>query len=335
MEAYADYTVEIRMISPFITAFQSDTIFGHICWAVRFLDWSGTDKLREFLDLYDRSDSPPLLISNGFPKGYLPKPAVPPVTQAEIEEVVGKDNRIRDSFRIKTIKNLEIIPKESFSRLQKDRLTSLQLFREMHEELFKETQGCSDSIYHEMDKIQPMIVQHNTINRMLGRPTRGLYAQEEFFAINQFPFEIYLKTNYFSRSDFQRIFGFIKEQGFGRDKATGKGHFDFEIKDGADLPESGSPNAFVTLSSYVPTESDPVDGYYNVLLKYGKLGGSYAKGTLNRNPFKKPLIMFSAGSTFHDSGYHTGKHYGSLIKDIHHDTGIRHYAFAFPLGVTL
>lgn len=32
-----EYTVDLRLSSSVITPFQSDTLFGHICWAIRYL----------------------------------------------------------------------------------------------------------------------------------------------------------------------------------------------------------------------------------------------------------------------------------------------------------
>ena len=96
------------------------------------------------------------------------------------------------------------------------------------------------------------------------------------------------------------------------------------------MPEAREPNAFITLSLYIPWENDPVRGYYNIIHKYGKLGGIYAKGG---NPFKVPLIMFSAGSIFFDEKYNQEKVYGLLLKDVHSNKAIRHYAYAFPIGI--
>jgi len=331
MTKYRDYTIEITLESPIITSFQSDTIFGHICWAIRFLYQNGEDKLRGFLDDYDiNKELPPLLVSNGFPLGYLPKPVIPPITQKGIDEIVGKENRIENSFKIKTLRKLPLLPKNDFDKLQLGIITPKSLF-----------QGMSESykaIMKDLANEQSMVVQHNTVNRMEGKVKRGLYAQEEtFFDFNAGKFVIYLKTYCFSREELKNIFTFIGDGGFGRDKSTGKGYFTFEVNEGIDLHEAENPNAFMTLSSFIPKENDPVEGYYQTLLKYGKLGGLYAKGTpeVNNNPFKKPLIMFSAGSVFYDKEYRIGKPYGALLDDVHHNKGIKHYAHAFPIGINL
>ena len=331
MEEYKNYTIEITLKSPVITSFQSDTIFGHICWAIRFLYQDGENKLRGFLNDYDvDKEHPPLLVSNGVPLGYLPKPIIPPITQNELDVFVGKENRIANSFKIKTIKKLPFILKDSFEQLQMGTVTPFTLFKKMDTDYA--------TIMNDLANEQSMVVQHNTVNRMEGKVKQGLYAQEEtFYDTKAGKFVIYLKTYYFSCEELKNIFTFIGEGGFGRDKSTGKGYFTSEVNEGIDIREAENPNAFMTLSSFIPKENDPVNGYYHTLLKYGKLGGLYAKGTpeVNNNPFKKPLIMFSAGSIFYDKEYRIGKPYGALLDDVHHNKGIRHYAYAFPIGINL
>lgn len=338
MTEYRDYTIEITLKSPIITHFQSDTIFGHICWAIRFLYQNGENKLREFLETYDKEENPPLLVSNGFPSGYLPKPVIPSITQTELDKFVGKENRIANSFKIKTIKKLTIISKSDFEQLQTGAITPLSLFQNMYGSYATIMGNLANEQSEQYE--QSMAVQHNTVNRIKGKVTRGLYAQEEtFFGLNAGNFVIYLKTYCFSRKELEGIFAFIGEGGFGRDKSTGKGYFNtVKVNEGIDLREANNPNAFMTLSSFIPRENNPVRGYYHTLLKYGKLGGLYATGAseVNNNPFKKPLIMFSAGSVFYDTEYRTGKPYGALLDDVHHNNkGIRHYAHAFPIGINL
>jgi len=324
-----DYTVHITLKSPIVTEFQSDTLFGHICWAIRYLRWKKGDRLAEVLASYKPGSEPPILISNGFPKGWLPKPVIPPVTQEVLDRIVKSDNRIGKSFIIKSIKKMPLILKEDFKKLQETGITPTSLF----EILFERYKGGVPE-----ETCERVSVQHNTVNRATGRVESGLYAQEEtFVSPDKGEFEVYLKTDYFSEEDLQRIFDFIAKAGFGKDKSTGKGHFDFTIEQGIDLPQCAAPNAFMTLSSYIPKSGDPTDGYYTLLHKYGKLGGSFAAGDpeVYGNPFKKPLLMFAAGSTFRDPDVKTGKVYGSLLDEVHANSAIRHYALAFPLGIRL
>ncbi len=336
MDKYSNYTIELKLQSPIVSPFQSDTLFGHICWAIKYLKWDQKDKLLKFLNLFETAQHPPLLISNGFLKNTLPKPAIPPVTQKDLDEIVGIEERIKVSFIIKSIKKFGIISKEKLNELIQEKITPVKLLKLFYDDYKKNPENADINTLNSNGK--SMVVQHNTVNRWENRVKKGLYAQNEiFFDENGGDFEIYLKTNYFTKDDIDRIFTFIKEGGFGKDKSTGKGSFDFVVNEGIDLPEAENPNAFMSLSSFAPKAGDPKKGFYNTLLKYGKLGGDYAKGTpeVNMNPFKKPLIMFAAGSTFYDKEYDKDKIYGTLLKDVHKNSKIRHYAYAFPLGIEL
>jgi len=329
-QSYSEYVITLTMLSSFGTPLQADTLFGHICWAVKFLDWNENNKLTDFLDRYENETTPPLLISNGFPEGYIAKPIIPPVTQKTLDELFRAEERIENAFLIKSIKKAEFVPLEVFRRLQTGSVSPRKLLEEM--------KCCIKEMIAE-ERTATVSVQHNTIDRIKGSVRQGgLFSQEEtFFGAGKERFTVYLKSNYFTTEDLTRIFHFISESGYGRDKSTGKGYFTFEIKEGTDLSDTEHSNAFMTLSSYIPKESDPTEGYYNIIHKFGKLGGTYAKGIseVSGNPFKVPLIMFSAGSVFHDREYAHGKVYGSLLKEVHHNKDIRHYAYAFPIGVNI
>lgn len=319
-----EYTLTINLKSSLITHFQSDTLFGHICWAIRFLYGESSGKLDEFLASYKNQDMHPLIISNGFPKGFLPKPVISPIHPDDLDGIVGREDRIGKAGIIKEIKDLEYIPKEIFIELIKTgSLNPKRLFNA----LFLHYGKNKGTLLKEI----PMVIQHNSINR-LNQTATGLFFQEErFFEKGGNSFEIYLKTS-MPFDEIEGIFHFISEQGYGRDKSTGKGHFEFDIKEGIDLPESDHPNAFMTLSSYIPHDKAPTNGHYRLIHKYGKLGGTFAIG---KNPFKMPLIMFAAGSTFYDIDFNKDKVYGQLISDVHRNLDIKHYGYAFPIGIQI
>lgn len=330
MNEYVKYTVTITLKSSIITPLQSDTIFGHVCWAIAFLKWDEDDKLKKFLSLYDEErNNPPLLISNGFPYGYVPKPVIRPPKQSDIDAVFDDTKRIENSFKIKTLKKANLLPKDLFDDLNKSSINTKDLLSTMKDKY-------NDIIkLHSME--QSIVLQHNKINRLTQKVEEGyLFSQEErFFSDNANKFEIYLKTNYFNIDELKRIFTYIAESGFGKDKSTGKGYFSFEISQGTNIVHSDNPNAFMTLSSYIPSAADPVNGYYNIMHKFGKLGRRHSEGFSEDNPFKVPLIMFSAGSTFFDKDFNENKVYGTLLSDVHKNKAIRHYAYAYPVGISI
>ena len=318
-----EYTIKLALQSPIITPLQSDTLFGHICWAIRYL-W-GEKYLVDFLNEYHPEEAPPFLISNGFPDGYLPKPVLPSVSQGDLDKILLKD-RVSDSYKIKSIKKADLVPISMLNTLQDEPISPKKLFLTMYEDKnYDAVMGAEKS------RIS-MTIRHNTVNRIKNRVEEGLYDQEEFFCHEGSNiFCIYIRSVRFSRDEIERIFKFIAENGFGKDKNTGKGHFEIEsIEERIDLPEWENPNSFMTLSSFIPAKADPTKGYYRVLKKHGKLGGMYAHG----NPFKRPLLMFQAGSVFFDEPVKSN--YGSLLPDVHHKhKDVRHYAYAFPIGLRI
>lgn len=322
-----EYTIKIALQSSVITPFQSDTLFGHICWAIRYL-W-GEKYLVDFLNEYHPEKTPPFFISNGFPDEYLPKPILPPVSQDDLERILGKKNRVSDSYKIKSIKKADLVSMSVLKRLQGEAISPKGLFQEMYKEYKDKNYDAVMAV--EKSRIS-MTIRHNTVNRIKNRVEEGLYDQEEFFCHEDSNlFCIYVRSDRFFRDEIERIFNFIGENGFGKDKNTGKGHFKVEsIEERIDLPEWENPNSFMTLSSFIPAKTDPAKGYYRLLKKHGKLGGMYAHG----NPFKRPLLMFHAGSVFFDEPLKST--YGSLLQDVHYKhKHVRHYAYAFPIGLRI
>ena len=81
-----EYEVCIKPLSPFQSPLQSDTIFGHICWAIRYI--SGEKALKKFLSNYSTYQAP-LLVSSGMPKGYVPMPILRPLKPEEEEKTIS------------------------------------------------------------------------------------------------------------------------------------------------------------------------------------------------------------------------------------------------------
>ena len=69
----ADYRVRLTLRGPLATPLHSGTLFGHLCWAWHYRD--GETGLGRWLE--GLADDP-LLISDAFPAGYLPRPLLAP-----------------------------------------------------------------------------------------------------------------------------------------------------------------------------------------------------------------------------------------------------------------
>ena len=334
MNCYKPFTLRFTFKSALASDLQSDTLFGHICWAIRYIYNDGAQKLEHFLSCYDTGNIPPLLISDGFIQGTIPKPIIAPVRQDEIDSIFNnKTTRSADAYKIKNAHNLPFITIEMLEKLQQTAMQPMNLFSVIlkNYEILTDIGRYQETVFE----------KHCVINRATGSSQEGgLFAQPATFFDSHHhagSHVIYLKTNYFNKKDIFDIFNYIGIQGYGKDKSSGKGHFECEIDDGINLPTCPDANAFMSLSSFIPTDKDPTNGWYNLLQKYGKLGGDYASGssTVKGNPFKTPLLMFKAGSTFIDDQFDENKKYGLLLNNVHSNPAIKHYALAFPLGVRL
>ena len=331
--------VEIIINSPFITPLLSDTLFGHIAWALRYL--KGEDYLEHFLNEF--KESPPVLLSNVFPKGYLPKP----VTEGLNE------NQINDLFNIlcpecteksKFIEFLSVLKK-----LNKEKYIRIEDFEELKHNYspFEYYSFIQDRIKNMMSNIskeleikdsEKEIVSHNVINR-ISNGSDNFFQQEETYYSKDYKMEIYVSFREDIEQELRDSLEYISYNGFGKDASTGKGNFSVDnnfIECKSDN-ESGF-NAVMSLSNFIPSENDSTDCLYNIMTKFGKLGGEYAQHPIDDDdkiiPWKKPLLMLTEGSVFNNNGKKI-EYLGQMMNDVHSNQKIKHYAYALVIPINI
>ena len=287
------------------SAWQSDTIFGHLCWGMRYLH--GEDELKDFLRLYD-AGTPPLLVSNGFPGELLPNPIMPPSSIGRTLPLGEQRERFR---HYKQTKHIRYVTPAEFSRaINGEAVTPLA--QTEPKETFR-------------------ITLKNQLNRLSGTTDEEhpLYNFEEHYWPE---ITVYLKVS----ADFvdmaRRLFQYIADTGYGKRKSVGYGQIEavsFDTFDGLNRPQKA--NGFVTLSNFVPAANDPINGWWNMIVKYGRMGEEWASGD---NAFKKPLLMLEAGSTFLDSP--PREYYGCLVRNLNpvYNQAVQ-YAFALPVPMVI
>ncbi|MCC6544828.1 MAG: hypothetical protein IT392_10060 [Nitrospirae bacterium] len=325
----ARYRLIIKPRAPFQTPLHSDTLFGHICWALRYL--KGEDKLIEFLSAFNVGNSP-LILSSGFPNGYLPMPVLRPLSDKE--EKLLWEKYERGKTRLGFTRELKIFKKVSYiqiSALQmlKDDLSYYNLYdKHLNGDITLENPTVR-SMDEQFSKT--IEVWHNAKNRLTDRVMEGkLFAKSDTFYNNGAELVIYINDTYFSREMLFEIIYFIARSGYGADKSSGRGIFEFELLDEWELPESENPNAFLNLSQYHPMEGDFRDGFYDMAIKFGKIGGHWAAG-IDGGPYKMPILMLNPGSVFQTDN--DRPFYGGIIKNVHKKEGVVHYGIALPLKV--
>ncbi|MDW7680752.1 MAG: hypothetical protein SCK70_09320, partial [bacterium] len=251
MNQLTEYVISFKPKSPLITQLQSDTIFGHVAWAIRYL-W-GEDQLIPFLDAFKEGNDAPFLVSDGFPHGKLPKPFVKALPlkkiNAIIDEVVAELNVPIDIKHrtqiIKALKKQNLLDIDTFKKIQ-DNITAENVVRESARAL--DWNELLSPTRRKARRVQKMAVMHNTVNRIYNTVTEGLFQQTEHFFQSDFSFDVHLKTSYFDLHQLTQIFDLIGTTGFGKDKSTGKGKFEIQVIKGSKLPSVASPNGFMVLS---------------------------------------------------------------------------------------
>lgn len=351
MQTYEDYHIKWRPLSSVISLLQSDTIFGHIAWALRYV--KGEQDLLNFLAAFNEGEDAPLLVSDGFPQDELPKPFFKALPLAEINAIIDAFSTAKglaigkkDLTQVqKLLKKQTVLPKESIDNIRSSFSAESLLQTSLAEidwNIFKNGKPAAP-------QTETLMMYHNTVNRISHQVTEGFYQQATRFYADDFAYDVYLRTNYFDKPTLQELFHFIEVGGYGRDKSTGKGRFSIEVTEGKMLPEINDANAFMTLSHYVPNPTAPTQGYYRLLTKYGRLGGDFAKSIIpgieefyddkkpkDPHPYKKPTLMMQPGSIFYGPPQNN---YGLLLggeqRPVHKYEDIRHYAYAFPFGLKI
>jgi CRISPR-associated protein Csm4 len=269
----------------------------------------GEAALKGFLELYDEG-KPPLLVSNGFPGDLLPNPVVPPrsieatlLLEQELEEQ-------RKNFRLyKQIKASKHITLSEFNRAINGEMVLPSA---------------------EVNSGETMrVTLKNQLNR-LSTTTDEAHPLYNFTEYYWPEITVYLKVADDFVDTVKELFQYIADTGYGKRKSVGYGQIElmsFDTFAGFNQPQK--VNGFVTLSNFVPAANDPVAGWWNKIVKYGRMGEEWAS---EDNAFKKPLLMLEAGSTFLDPS--PRDYYGCLVRNLNpaYSQTVQ-YAFALPVAM--
>ena len=330
------YKIQIEPLSALGTQLQADTIFGHFAWAYKYL--YGEDKLKtEIIEPsknYSNNSNIPIIFSNGFPKDFLPIPVIPEKLPKNDEDKKSENKKQIDIADYKKIKKIKYLCRKKFDEIRKtyNQNSIKKLYVEM---LGKDKDKKEEYFKKNMSKKSVQI--HNTINRLTGTTTEdgGLYVKYNQAFEEKSYIDIYIALNeaIINRDKLNDTLKLLFELGYGRDASTGLGRFSYDgnLTEENDFTDFTGYNSIMSLSNFIP-DIMYKDFYYNLMTKYGKLGGEYA---CHGNPFKKPVLMAEAGATFKIEP--SKKLYGSFINEMHSDKelNVHQYGFCFPYPINI
>lgn len=287
------------------TPWQADTLFGHCCWSL--VRHKGPDFLtNEFFAEYRRG-KPPVLISDGFPSGWLPRPLG--VKRNDQDALLPKAERIT---RYRTIKD----------GLEAHWLTVEEFNRARHGEFVQPKSQPHSAI---------RVVVKNQIDRLTNTAGSRAGTLYDFTELYLPQVDVYWRLAEGYEELVRDFLASLVDTGYGKRKSVGYGHvksFTFEAFD--KFPAIPDSNGFVTLSSFVPDGTDPKDGFWSTTVKYGKLGEERA---VTGQPFKRPFIQLTVGSCFYDAPMQ--EWYGRFIPALTTDPSVMHYGYALPVSLCL
>jgi CRISPR-associated protein Csm4 len=301
------YRSTFHLHSACASAWQADTLFGHLCWSL--VRREGEDFLTElFLEEY-RAGNPPVLLSDGFPSGYLPRPRV----------VVPRMSDVVPMSKVERITSYRDV---------KDRLKARWLSLD---EFNRVCRGEAVAPVAEQPEQFERVVSKNQIDRLTdtaGGTGGKLYDFTEFC----FPaVDVYWRIAPAYEALVREFLDDLQRTGYGKRKSVGYGDIaSCSLAPFDGFSEVPHANGFVTLSNFVPDALDPTDGFWMTTVKYGKLGEDAATG---RHPFKRPIIQLQASSCFYDAS--PREWYGRLVANVAVDPRVVQYAYAFPVPMAL
>jgi len=315
-----EYKITITPRSPFSTPLHSDTLFGHLCWALRYSE--GEKALTEFLTFL-KDEQEICLLSSGFPDGYFPRPVLGPLTVEENKRLQEKffsiEGEIKFVAALKRLKKISWISEKLFNEV-KSNLSPFHLYEKL-----LSSDGDIQESWKEVEE------WHNAKNRRSDVVIQGmLFAKKVTFYKQGFSFIIFQKDDYFGKEKLGILWKLVGEMGYGADSSSGRGRFSCSLEEYS-LKGVENPNGIMILSHSVPSPTDPREGHYEILTKFGKLGGIFAS---TGKVFKQPIIMLQPGATF--QVMFVKKHYGRVVENVHHSyPKVIHYGLGYPLPVRL
>lgn len=287
------FTLELH--TAFGTQLAGDTLFGQLCWTA--CEHLGNAELVRLLEGYTEG-LPWLVVSDGFPSGYLPKPTVPASVASVGANLFAKKNGItNDAQQRKAEKAKRWIPVAETGKPLPQMLAA----------------AVNDKIAFSDCKPVEAPQAHNTLNRLSGTTGEegfAPYTQPQIFFAPRQRMDLYcvLDESRMSLETLRTLVEAIGSYGYGRDASIGLGKFTIESVGENLFSQHGEANAYLTLAPCSPQGQgfDSDKSYYRVLTRFGRHGNLHA---ISEKPFKNPVLLAATGAVFVPQTGFTHRHF--------------------------
>ncbi len=281
--------IYLKPRSGYATPLRSDTLWGLLCWGIRYL-W-GQDELKAMLNDC-AAGKPPFVISSTFPckkygKDWLPffpnpLPYSPPQpsNKKEAKKVVDLRKKYKDVFSFLCLDDFNAVlagspvVDELYARLSKiyDEEEEAREEAKRTGRQKKERTILPKEILQTAPKLEDFSMTHNTIDRLRGGTLSigdgddaagQLFHSGEFYWAdpladpNQGPNTgIFFLADGPDTSKLEAVLHLFSHLGIGADRSAGKGFFEVEIQGDFNFNLPQQPNALLNLSLYRPTPDE-------------------------------------------------------------------------------
>ncbi|MDR0736259.1 MAG: hypothetical protein LBF51_05410 [Zoogloeaceae bacterium] len=288
--AYQTCRFTLQPRTAFGTPLSGDTLFGQLCWVLRHR--FGDEWLIERLEGYTEG-RPFLVLSDAFPQGFLPLPAVP----ASFWKAA--DNVDRKTLKKKHWLSLENLGTD-FPTWQDRARNDVEAARIiLQSRIPPESRDENERV--PLQKLQP----HNSIDRTTSTTGEGAmfapYTQMQYWFHPEMCLDLYaiLDETRISVEELGAALEDMGKSGYGRDAGIGLGKFGSK-RDAtfSGLPHAENADAFLTLAPSAPQGQGFVRerSFYQILTRFGRHGDIAVH---SGSPFKRPLLLAKSGGIFH------------------------------------
>lgn len=267
--------VTLQPRTAFATPLMGDTLFGQLCWAIRH-GW-GDARLASLLDGYTDRE-PFLVVSDAFPKGFLPLPHLPARAWA------GASNDPKERKALKKIAwvPLDIVsqPLADWQRLAKDRQPDRVGFRRHTQPQPRNSLNRLTLCTGEGEGFSPYTVRQTW------------YGEEARLDVH-----LLLDEQRLTSAELAQALAAVGEAGFGKDANVGLGKFSVTAPAASALRAQPEANAWLALAPCAPQGCgfDAAKSFYKPFTRYGRHGDIAAR---LGNAFKQPVLLTAAGAVF-------------------------------------
>jgi CRISPR-associated protein Csm4 len=285
------YKTTIHPQSNFSTTLKGDTLFGQMCWAVRYA--FGNERLESLLSNYE--SDPFLVVSDAFAKGYLPKPSMP-------SRYLNEDPDKKKENRKKVWLTREDLQNGNYAEAKTDKEAG---------NVKKTASVVRNSINYKTsttggEGFDPY-----------GEDETALSAQDIYFLV----------SDAFSLDELKEAFALLSNMGYGKDSSIGKGRFSIDAF--TEVSNNESASTFMTLSPFVPNGLQCEKLFYEPFTRFGKSGADRANTNPFKKPIlladTAAVIQFDEKKDLHYVGQ--GVSNISSYRDIVHQG----YAIVVPI----